>query len=395
MIDIQTLIIWNGVALAVLGSLFLLYWFWQARTGGLLWWCLPFVFGLMAAAASAGHEVLPAVLAPRLAVALIMLAYGAVWQAARVFNGHRGVMVPVVAVIVVWGLLPGIGAPAAPEAYVSSVVRGLVIGAFNGLAAYEFWRGRREEPLPSRAALALILGANAVFQVLSHLYAPVLPAPLGLGPTEAWAAIAYNLAVLLVALAVTILMVSLSRERVAEQYHQLALHDSLTGLLNRRAFDAAGAENRAPYALLVIDIDHFKKINDGFGHHVGDAVLVETARTLERCIRRSDQAYRLGGEEFVCRLPHAALSQAQVVAERIRRAFEQLIITVPEGEVQATLSVGVAACPDGMRPQEELFADADAALYMAKQSGRNRVTLSTYGTAASPGTPAAVAEIKA
>ncbi|WP_238121660.1 MULTISPECIES: GGDEF domain-containing protein [unclassified Xanthobacter] len=378
MIDIQTLIIWNGVALAVLGSLFLFYWFWQSRTGGLLWWCLPFVFGLLAAGASAGHDALPDVLAPRLAVVLIMLAYGAVWQAARVFNGHRGVLLPVVAVIAVWCLLPGIGAPGAPEAYVSSVVRGLVIGAFNGLAAYEFWRGRQEEPLPSRAALAAILGANAVFQVVSHLYAPVLPAPLGLGPTEAWAAIAYNLAVLLVALAVTILMVSLSRERVAEQYHQLALHDQLTGLLNRRAFDAAGAESQAPYALLVIDIDHFKKINDGFGHHVGDAVLVEAARAIERCIRRSDQAFRLGGEEFVCRLPHAALGQAEVVAERIRRAFEALIITLPEGEVHATLSVGVAACADGGRPQDELFADADAALYIAKQSGRNRVTLSTY-----------------
>lgn len=377
MIDPLTLIIWNGVALALLGALSLIYLKGQTRSAALVWWVLPFLFGLLAAVASSAENLLPPLVGDRLAVVLVMLAYGAVWQAARVFNGHGWVLLPVAAATALWTLLPGAGSGGDPSAYVNSVARGLILAGFNGLAAYEFWRGQREEPLPSRTAIAVILGLNALFEALSHLYAPVLPAPLGLGPTEAWAVVAYNLAVLVVALAVTMLMMSLSRERVAEQYHQLALHDALTGLLNRRAFEAEGQTARGPYALAAIDIDHFKRINDGFGHHVGDAVLVEAARTIERSIRRSDRAYRLGGEEFVCLLPHAGAAQAEVVAERIRRAFEAALIVVPEGEVKATLSVGVASSGTGARALEELLADADGALYIAKRAGRNRVVVST------------------
>jgi diguanylate cyclase (GGDEF)-like protein len=158
-----------------------------------------------------------------------------------------------------------------------------------------------------------------------------------------------------------------------------ALTDPLTGIGNRAAMQSAGRtqielalRHGLPMSLLLIDIDHFKRINDTYGHAKGDVVLQLLARTIARTVRRSDQAFRYGGEEFVVLLGHTDLAGAEVMAERIRilvAGSRELHRELSEG---VTVSVGVGT----LREQdtlETLCERADRALYLAKRSGRNRV----------------------
>lgn len=167
-----------------------------------------------------------------------------------------------------------------------------------------------------------------------------------------------------------------------QQMEYLALHDGLTNLLNRRALhDHAEAElsratrNTAPFSVIMLDIDHFKSVNDRFGHAAGDAALRLVASTLTQQLRAYDVVGRWGGEEFMILLPNTALAEARTAAERIREAIEAARLpVVNDGEVQLTASLGVAALT-GAASVQELTSQADTALYRAKQMGRNRVCL--------------------
>ncbi len=168
-------------------------------------------------------------------------------------------------------------------------------------------------------------------------------------------------------------------ERQRQTLEQLAMTDQLTSLYNRHyLFDAARKKlseaGRHAYsvALVVVDLDHFKKVNDTHGHAVGDIVLRETGALLRHAIRTEDVAARFGGEEFVLLLSHCEPEGALVKAERLREAVEQLN---PNG-IRVTASIGVACfLPQQPRSYEELFAAADAAVYRAKESGRNNVQM--------------------
>ncbi len=157
-----------------------------------------------------------------------------------------------------------------------------------------------------------------------------------------------------------------------------ALHDALTGLPNRRAAEARLAVERArahrsgaPLSLLMLDIDHFKRVNDRWGHADGDRVLAEVARRIRHEVRAGDLATRYGGEEFLVLLPDTALQAASDVAERIRGAIASEPVALGGGRVVVTASVGVAQLRDG-EDNAALVARADTALYRAKQQGRNR-----------------------
>jgi diguanylate cyclase (GGDEF)-like protein len=157
--------------------------------------------------------------------------------------------------------------------------------------------------------------------------------------------------------------------------------DPLTGLFNRRHFDAAlkrelarSRRKNVPVSLVLVDIDHFKNVNDGYGHAVGDAVLRTIAQQLRLGIREGDIACRYGGEEMVLLLPECTAADAGMRAEAIRAALAT-ITPNPEGDgpERITASFGVAAYPVHAQDAEALFWAADKALYRAKQHGRNRV----------------------
>lgn len=157
-----------------------------------------------------------------------------------------------------------------------------------------------------------------------------------------------------------------------------SLTDPMTGLMNRRALRARIDDLVAaatPFAVIALDLDHFKQINDTYGHAAGDQVLVALARTLQENVRPEDLAFRIGGEEFVMILPQAGAGAGAAVqaAERIRAAVAAS--AMPAGVRRVTVSVGVALWPrDGAAPQAVIEC-ADQALYRSKQAGRNRVTM--------------------
>ena len=166
-----------------------------------------------------------------------------------------------------------------------------------------------------------------------------------------------------------------------EQQRQLAVRDGLTGLYNRRAFgellvSAVSSEDRrttGSLGLVLLDVDHFKKLNDTYGHPAGDAALRSLARLLDQHLRKGDQAARYGGEEFVVILPGADAERSVGAAERLRSALERHRFVFEGARIPLSASLGVAVFPGDGRDAETLLSAADRALYAAKQAGRNRV----------------------
>jgi diguanylate cyclase (GGDEF)-like protein len=173
----------------------------------------------------------------------------------------------------------------------------------------------------------------------------------------------------------------LSKIRAMEHVERLAARDGLTGLYNRRTFDdylartlAVEERRGGRFATVLLDLDHFKKLNDTYGHPAGDAALRNAARVLERQLRKGDQAARYGGEEFAVILPGADEDGALQIAERVRRALEKDPVIFEGARISITASLGVAVWPVDGKDAAALLASADRALYAAKQAGRNRVT---------------------
>lgn len=179
------------------------------------------------------------------------------------------------------------------------------------------------------------------------------------------------------------------QERMREaqrKLHELASRDGLTGVLNRRALEERLAEafhffqrRGPPLSLLMLDLDHFKHINDTYGHQAGDDVLRDAAKRVGQLVREYDFVGRYGGEEFMVVLPDTPADEAAQIAERIRRAVADSPIATREGgDVHATVSVGVATLGDGFAGQlKDVVEAADGALYVAKREGRNRVQRGT------------------
>jgi two-component system cell cycle response regulator len=172
-------------------------------------------------------------------------------------------------------------------------------------------------------------------------------------------------------------------ERVNKNLAELATIDPLTQVANRRVVEQRLAHEfqrerryKHPLACILIDIDHFKAVNDNYGHPVGDKVLVEVAAAIRESIRTTDLVARFGGEEFIVIAPETTTTAAEMVAERIRRAItEKTTAKMDQGLPAVTASLGVACTEVSVLNETELVAKADAALYRAKHEGRNRVVV--------------------
>jgi diguanylate cyclase (GGDEF)-like protein len=167
---------------------------------------------------------------------------------------------------------------------------------------------------------------------------------------------------------------------------ELSLKDPLTGLANRRQFRTVldrtidmVARSGDPALLLMLDIDHFKKVNDTHGHQAGDKVLQTVAATLLKCVRPMDTVARYGGEEFAIVLPNCHAYFGGTIAERIRQTIQDMAIDIAPGlEISITISIGGAYAPEWVRSTAALWTErADVQLYRAKSEGRNRVFLDT------------------
>lgn len=175
-----------------------------------------------------------------------------------------------------------------------------------------------------------------------------------------------------------------ARTEVINRLHFLANHDAMTGLQNRRSFLEVGASmlddlarQRRPSTVMMLDIDHFKVINDTYGHPAGDRIITGFAEIMARNVRPQDRVGRMGGEEFAVLLSDCSVAEAAIIAQRINEVFQTTAFTLEDGAViTATVSIGIHANEGGL-DLERLLTYADKALYLAKESGRNRFALST------------------
>lgn len=234
---------------------------------------------------------------------------------------------------------------------------------------------------------ALRVGRRRIGRVTAMVMAAFLAATLAatgisVGPAEA-ARIAFNLlGFSLVAYAAARLDLFLAKQASDDQqmlelikqndrnYH-MALTDALTGLYNHRAYKER-IDSLPQYVLLIVDIDHFKKLNDAHGHLVGDKVLVTIGNIIKLSVRSGDLAFRYGGEEFVVVLPGTTPQMGMKIAERLRQKVAEWEFESGAGRIPVTVSIGMAVRRPGMSSQA-IFEQADRALYRAKQLGRNNV----------------------
>ncbi|MFK3776962.1 GGDEF domain-containing protein [Agrobacterium sp. NPDC089420] len=245
---------------------------------------------------------------------------------------------------------------------------------FNSCAALAYLAGAagllagwRREPLLSRLALAAITGVSGLIS-LSVMKSMLFPAYATINLVNAF------FFIIMLNFAIALFVMMLVAERSERKLLVLANTDPLTGVKNRRFFFQTMPATPDPAdAAMLLDIDHFKSINDRFGHAVGDSVLQEVAKRIGGSIRGGDILARYGGEEFIIFLPGAGVQKACMIGERIRDAVAVTEVDCGGLRVGVTISIGVAATGDRRCDLQTLAEMADRALYRAKTEGRNCV----------------------
>jgi len=189
---------------------------------------------------------------------------------------------------------------------------------------------------------------------------------------------------LLYTIAIAFILLAMAKERAEHRQKTAAMIDPLTGISNRRAFLEEGEEHLKrqvneprPTAVMLLDLDNFKSINDRYGHAIGDRVLEIFAEVASSCLRRIDLFGRLGGEEFAALLHDTTRERALAVAEQIRSSFAAATRVVEGRPVDGTVSIGVVIAYDAVLDLSALLAQADHALYRAKDAGRNRIEIAS------------------
>lgn len=310
---------------------------------------------------------------------LLVLGFGMRWRAAREFCARRapgylawGPAALYVALCIV---------PAATLSYPGVyTLTSLHLALLSGVVAWEFWRDRADR-LPSRHGLVVVYGIMAA-SFLMRTGQGVLEGS-GLDPTFPYVTLlqVHLLIAAFFACASSAFALSIAYERSAARLTHAATHDSLTGLLNRGAFEAimdkrfaqAGPE---PFAIVLLDIDHFKTINDKHGHAAGDAALRACSATCTAQLRPGDAMARIGGEEFAVLLDRVTPEEAIRVSERMLHAVRDMRVDGRTGRFGLTISAGLCHSTTVPARFDAMMRVADERLYDAKREGRNRVARS-------------------
>ena len=378
-LDMQTMSAVSVAVTAVLGGLLLFTWTREHEGPIVGWWGLALLIQAAGVAVAVGASPAHARAIVAIGAALIILGDAVKWKASREF-AHRHARL-------LWIILGPVGyLLAAQSDYFQSIDNRLaavctIVSLYNFAAAAELARDKGEQ-LPSRwPAVSLLV-------VIGFGYLSWLPLNLSMPISESqWvdASIWFPVVILvtlLLRVALAFVVMSMAKERRAMERRVEALTDALTGLPNRRAlFETADALSqdhdlkRDAISVLIFDLDHFKQINDRFGHALGDRALKLFATTAQIYCNGTGMVARLGGEEFAAILPGADPLEAVGIGEAVRRAFAKSGAFVDGLAVGATVSVGAASDVGVTGDLSALFRRADAALYVAKRAGRDRVEL--------------------
>jgi diguanylate cyclase (GGDEF)-like protein len=379
-IDSFTVVLFGLLIKVLLGAMFVVFWLRTRDASWFGWWSGTLLLGSAASMLYIVEGQNPGFRALGIGNAALIAGLACCWQGARAFSGRRVFWTPVLFAPALWialSLFPAFLANVSARVVLSSIL----IAPFLAMSGVEFWRGR-EERLPSRWPVIIIFSSFALAFAIRIPLIKVLPFPFGALPVQPGWLGAFNLLMFGHTVLLSVLLISLSKERLELDQRTKAQTDPLTGALNRRAFMVRGerllarhAYDRAPMCLLFLDLDHFKSLNDRFGHSGGDDVLMSFVEMVNASIRPTDFLFRIGGEEFCCLLPYTGTEQAHRVAERIRHQFETATVEVAGAPVKATVSLGIASTEVFGYHLDTLMRRADMAVYAAKRAGRNRVVV--------------------
>jgi diguanylate cyclase (GGDEF)-like protein len=308
--------------------------------------------------------------------ALLFAACGTIWSGARLFYARNVRPFALAAGAAVWIVACQI--PAFAESDMSRIVlSSLIVSVYVFATSREIWTDRRKRARSRWAAICVPILHGLVF--LPPIPLAAMRAGEGTLLSSGWIAI-FTLETLLYVVGTAFIVLMMAKERMENVYKAAASTDPLTGLLNRRGFMeradiviARSARKGGHVAMLMFDLDHFKSINDRYGHASGDTALRIFAETIRETMRGDDVIGRLGGEEFAALVPETA-DEAAIAADRVRAAFEVAGLVIDGHQMGATVSIGVADVSANGCHVGRLLARADAALYASKQGGRNRVT---------------------
>jgi diguanylate cyclase (GGDEF)-like protein len=372
-LDTVTLYFVATLVAALLG-LMLLFFGSQEHNPALKWWGTAYLLG---AASVALWTLASGTLGEMLSLALNAVGFvacGMVWNAARVFHGRKPNLPGLVFGALAW--TAAVMALDPREAALRITIGAGIVALYAALTAAELLLERRKV-LKRRWPSIMVPALHGFVLMLPILLGDVLHPADETFSSSIWVTL-FAIELVLYAVGTVFVIFMLVSERAVSTHKAAAAMDPLTGMLNRRGFAEASArviEREAnagrPVTALIFDIDHFKGINDRFGHPAGDELLKLFSALVVGNLRISDLSGRIGGEEFAALLP-CSLEEGVVAAERVRLAFASAGICVEDGPVDTTVSVGVAGGPAGTE-LEVLLAAADTALYQAKRGGRNRV----------------------
>ena len=371
--DTSTLYLFATMVAGMLGAMLLLFGR-QENIPALKWWGTAYLLGASSVAiwtiggAALGEPLLLAL------HALGFLACGMVWNASRVFHGRKSNLPALSFGAIVWvGMV--LALPSMNPA-MRMIVGASIVAIYAGLTASELWNERRRT-MHKRWPAIVVPVVHGFVLALPILLGSVLRPHDETFTSSIWVT-AFSIELVLYAIGTVFVIFMLVSDRAVTVHKTAASVDPLSGMLNRRGFSEASnrliereAAAGRPVTVMIFDIDHFKGINDRFGHPAGDEILKLFSTVVISNLRINDLSGRIGGEEFAALLA-CSLDEGVIVAERVREAFEGSNIACEEGPVDTTVSIGVAGGPAGTE-LEVLLAAADTALYQAKRSGRNRV----------------------
>jgi diguanylate cyclase (GGDEF)-like protein len=383
-LDVNTLFFVTIYVEAILGLLLLFAWVQNAGIRAVAWWGCAHLVRALSVVLFGMSGFAFGELAVDVSYTLLFLAYAIIWTGARVFDGRKPLPMLMAIGPAAWLVLGHLPALAeSPD--LRTVLSSGIIAAYTWLTAFEFWRGHRE-PLVSRWPAIFMLVAHGMLFMLRTSLAALLPwSPLSEVVDSVWLTV-MSFEALLFTIAIAFILLAMAKERTEYRHKTAALVDPLTGIANRRSFLTDADElmkklGSRPVAVLLIDLDHFKSINDRFGHAVGDRVLQLFAEATMPVMRQADLLGRLGGEEFAAVLCNLSRDKAMALAEHIRCAFAAATLKVDGHAVGATLSIGMVLHQGDVADVPELLAQADNELYYAKERGRNRIEVMIFDRA--------------
>jgi len=383
-LDINTLFMVTMYVEVVLGLLMFFVWTQNFSKRSLAWWGSAHLLRAGSIMLLGLHGSVPDSLSIDVGNAVLFASFALTWSGARVFDQKSPEPAFLLVGVAVWLLacrLPAFWTAVELRILVGSGI----VTTYVWLTAFEFWRARDEALVSRWPAILILFTHGALFLLRTPMAAAAHVAPDNKLIMSGWLEL-LSLESLLFTISIAFILLAMAKEHTEYRERAAAHTDPLTGVANRRGFlEQTAGQNRTsleaqPTAALVFDLDHFKSINDRYGHAIGDRTLQVFANTAKAHIGASGLVGRWGGDEFVAVLYGASREHAATIAERIQLAFEKAGKDIDGRPAEATVSTGMAFNNNGPFELPMMLLHADQALYCAKKDGRNRLAVAAPDT---------------